>query len=220
MNKRIQAGQYIPEIASRGKFAHRPELCGKPGVFPKDETLKEFVGRKPAAAVSTHLLIEHKYMYTMEECAEMIDPYARMAGGPTWGTMRKARNHRREVQTTDAEEENGRPLDDENRRLCDLSDALAVVAIEQDTEVQITKYNIDALRWKLSSPNVDNAPRGGDGVGGCREGPMRPRGKIRNTDTAWEVIQRKREIHRKTRTRWNSARHIRRRMRRGRADVA
>ena len=96
----------------------------------------------------------------MEECTEMVDSYARMADGPTWETMREARFHPHEVQTTPTEEENGRPQGDKKRRLCELSDALAVIAIEQDTEVQETQSIANALWELLDFPGVDNAHQG------------------------------------------------------------
>ena len=54
----------------RGKFDPPSEIFGKPGVSPKDDTLKEFVESKPAAAVFLRLLVQHMNTHTMEECTE------------------------------------------------------------------------------------------------------------------------------------------------------
>ena len=75
----------------RGEFAHASELCGKPVVFPKGDTMKEFLGSRPAEAVFPNL-IEHMNLYTVAEYTETIDSYARMPGWATSETKRGARN--------------------------------------------------------------------------------------------------------------------------------
>ena len=99
-------------VRLRGEFAPASELCGKHGVFPKGDTLKEFLERRPEAAVLRHLLIEHMNMYTVAESTEVIDSYARMPDGPTWKTTREARNLPEEVQKTTDQEEIGCRSDD------------------------------------------------------------------------------------------------------------
>ena len=83
-----------------------------------------------------------------------------MDGGPTWEAMRQACNLHPEVQNAIAEEESEFPLDDEARRLRELSDALAVVAIDHDTDAQETPSSLNARREVISFPNVANAPQG------------------------------------------------------------
>ena len=88
-----------------------------------------------AAVPPPPLLIDHMDMYNIaSESSEMIDSHARMPGGPTWKTMRDARNLPEEVQATHDQEEIGPQSDAENRRLRELIDALSAVSIEQDTE--------------------------------------------------------------------------------------
>ena len=82
----------------RGKFPPQSESCGAPGVFPKDDTLKISWGSMPAAAVFLHLLVGHMHRFPIAESTEMIDKYARTQNGPTWKTMRTARNIHQEVQ--------------------------------------------------------------------------------------------------------------------------
>ena len=79
-------------VTLRGNFAHQSEICGTPGVFPKDDTLKIFLGSMPEAAVSIHLLAEQMNRFAIAESMEMIYTYERMPNGPTWKTMRVARN--------------------------------------------------------------------------------------------------------------------------------
>ena len=149
-----------PAITLRAKFAPESELCGKPGVFPKDDTLKEFLDSRPAAAVFLHLLIEHMNMYTVAESTEMIDSCARIPDGPTWKTMREARNLKQEVQQADGAGETGCQFGDEGRRLREISDALAVLSIEQNADVQDTPASINSL-WKLLAyPHAAEAPQG------------------------------------------------------------
>ena len=149
-------------VELRGKFVPHSEICGKAGVFPKDDTLKEFVESKPAAAVFLHLLVQHMNKHTMYECIEKIDSYARMGGGPTWRIMRKACNLGPDVQKAIGEGESDPPLGGDERRLRELSDALAVVAIEHDTDVNETPSSLNALWKMLAPPNIANAPQGED----------------------------------------------------------
>ena len=74
--------------------------------------------------------------------------------------MRQACNLHPVVQNAIAEEESEFPLGDEERRLRELSDAIAVVAIDHDTDVQVTHSIIEALWKMISPPNVANAPQG------------------------------------------------------------
>ena len=117
-------------------------------------------GQQTGGYCFPHLLIEHMNMHAMAECTEMIDSYARMRNGRTWKTTREACGLKKEVQTTSTEEETLPPAEEEQRRLCELSDALVVVAIEHDTEVQETHASITALWNLLAFPNVANAPQG------------------------------------------------------------
>ena len=92
----------------------------------------------------------------------MSDPYARTPGGSKWGTMRGARNLPGEVRTPPHQDEIGRQTDDENRRLRDLSDALSVLAIDQDTDAQETTARITAIWEHLAYPHAAEAPHGGN----------------------------------------------------------
>ena len=53
------------------------------------------------------------------------------------------------------------PFAEEKRRLVELSDALACVAIERDTEVQDTPSSLGALCEHLASPNKACDPQWG-----------------------------------------------------------
>ena len=73
-----------------------------------------------------------------------------------------ARNLPEDAQTAPGQEEIGFQSDAENRRLRELSDALAVVAIEQDTEAQETVAIVTSL-WKLLAyPNAAASHQGGN----------------------------------------------------------
>ena len=49
----------------RVKFAPPSEICAKPGISPKGDTLKEFAESKPEADVFLHLLAQHMNAHTM-----------------------------------------------------------------------------------------------------------------------------------------------------------
>ena len=149
-------------IKLRGKFAPKSEIRGLPGVFAKDDTLKEFLESKSAASVFLRILLNHMNRYTFEESAAMIDEYARAPGGVTWSTMRFACRLPPEVQDepTIASSIDPCPYAEERNQLRELSDALACASVERDMEVQDTPSSLGALWKQLAPPNKARAPQG------------------------------------------------------------
>ena len=123
-------------------------------------------------------------LYTVAESTEMIDSYARTPGGATWKTTREARSLEEEVQDAPDQEEGGFQPDAENKGLRELSDAPAVLAIDQDTEVQETPAIVTSL-WKLLAyPHAAAAPQGGK----CGDGILGPYDPHRALDAPWEDV--------------------------------
>ena len=85
--------------------------------------------------------------HTIAESRRLIDEYAREEG-TTWENMRRACG----LDVECAKKDHRRPtaseiLEKERERLVNLSDALAVLAIEQNVEVSMTPASLGAL-WK------------------------------------------------------------------------
>ena len=85
-------------IKLRWGFPPRAELRGSPGVFAKDDTLKDFLERKSAALARLRILRNRAIRHTFAESATMVDEYAIAPGGVARRMMRFARRLKPEVQ--------------------------------------------------------------------------------------------------------------------------
>ena len=59
------------------------------GVFPKDGDLGKFLESRQAAGAFVRVIYSFMNMYTIDDCRQMIDDYARHEG-TTWAVMRAA----------------------------------------------------------------------------------------------------------------------------------
>ena len=129
------------------------------GVFPKDDTLKKFLESRQADGAFFKLIYAFMNKFTIEDCRKMIDDYARNEGD-TWEVMRGACGLDEVAPPTDLEapKASGAAA---NRiaRLTRLSDALAAVALENDTDVQRTHASLGALWKKLAPPTLPTRRR-------------------------------------------------------------
>ena len=108
--------------------------------------------------------IIYRYMNsrTLEDSRRIIDKYARNEG-TTWENMRLACNLNVECVQRDLRPPTVSDIfEREKARLVDLSDALAVLAIEQNAEVAMNPSSIGALWEKLGHPHPVNEEQWAD----------------------------------------------------------
>ena len=154
-------------VTTKGKFLPKYEYDALPPdakesgyVSPKGDKLKGFLESKPADAAFLNIIYRHVNNHTIEDSRRIIDDYARTEG-TTWRVMRVACNLQQEMgprvirPSTVAE-----PEDREKNRFVWLGNALAITAIEQNTEVAMNTSSIGVMWKKLGRPNPLNAQKG------------------------------------------------------------
>ena len=125
----------------------------------KGDTLKKFPESGPAALAFIRALYRYMNDSTIEESMAKIDLYARSEGA-TWRVIRESFGL--EVLKHPVDLPNPLAVDPDAatiKKLTELSDALAVVAIEANAEVLQTPSSLDCMWMKLAPPHPVAAPK-------------------------------------------------------------
>ena len=150
-------GQFLP---SEEYYALAEEEKNNGCISPKDDTLKSFLEGRPAAAAFFNIIYSYMNNKTMEEARCTIDSYARTEG-TTWRVMRAACGLSPAEPPRKRDNVGEIPRQEcEYIRLVELSDALAIAAIEQNCEVVTNASSLGFLWKKISYPRPVSAPQG------------------------------------------------------------
>ena len=127
-------------------------------ISPNGDTLEASLDIRHAAVAFFNIIYRYVNSPTRADSIRITDEYDRTDGNTGWGEMRCARNlpvaHvRRDLRPPTVSD----ILERETSRLVELSDALAVLAIEQNAEVAMNPSSLGALWKKLGHPNPVNA---------------------------------------------------------------
>ena len=129
---------------------------------PKGDTIKAFLESRPSDVAFFNIIYRYANIHTIEGSRIIIDDYAR-PDGTTWGEMRCARNLSVEHVHRDLRPPSVSDIFGlEKARLVELSDALEVLAIHQNTEVALGPSGLGALWGKLGHPKPVNGEQGGN----------------------------------------------------------
>ena len=153
-------------IEMKGMFIPKNEYDAIPDetrrarhIFAKGETLQRFLESRPAGAAFFNTIYKYMNMNTMEAARNTIDRYAREEGA-TWRVIRKACNLNPLAHPLDLTSNAPEAYDEEeHRRLVDLSDALSILAIDQNTEVALIPSSLGNLWKRLAHPHEAKAPQ-------------------------------------------------------------